>query len=297
MNAKREILVRIVAYRDPELIHTVASAWESADDASRVRFAIVQQHGPETESVLGPVRGDERVRIFGLPWSSARGLGWARRMTDRMRVDEAYSLQLDSHTRFAPGWDTALIEQWESRRDPRAVLSCYPGPFTIVDAESAGLHAVQPHLIVPAGSGPDGMPRQTAGPTVAGGTRGLLVAGGFQFSSGELCSQLEQVRDVMVGDEYVRALQLFTHGWTVTVPDTVPLYHLYARDKPAGGHGFIQDFESTPETSRVLARLLARSSRTANEIIAGEGAGASALGRARSRSDFARELAALPAAA
>ena len=293
MAGSREILLRVVAYRDPELIRTIASAWESADDAARVRFAIVHQFGPETEHLLDPLRGDRRVRTFQLPWSSARGLGWARRMTDRMRVAEAYTLQIDSHTRFAAGWDTALVEQWEARRDPYAVLSCYPGPFSIVDEDHVALQEARPHLIVPAGADPDGIPRQDGGPAVPGGTRALLVAGGFQFSSGEVCTRLEQVRDVMVGDEYVRALQLFTHGWNVYAPSSVPLFHLYAQDKPAGGHGFLGDFGAAPETARVLAKLLGRSRAAAAAIIAGDGGGA--LGSVRSRSEFERELAALAA--
>ena len=294
----RDILVRVVSYRDPELLHTIGSAWERAADPARVRFAVVNQVGPETQHQLDAVRGDGRVTSVALPWRSARGLGWARRMTDRMRRDERYTLQVDSHTRFADGWDEALVAQWEALRDPRAVLSCYPGAFAPVggdfgaDAGAVAQTTVSPHAIVPAGVDQHGLPRQDVGPSVPGLARTALVSGGFQFSAGALCSELEQVRDVMVADEYVRALQLFTHGWNVHAPESVPLFHLYARDKPAGGHGFMSDFSGDPGARGVLELLLARSIETARAIISGDGAGA--LGTERPRADFEAALSSLP---
>lgn len=285
------ILVRVVSYRDTELMRTIASAWESADDPSRVRFAVVNQVGPETAAQLDPLSGERRVHSLQVPWHNARGLGWARRMTDRMWRGEQYTLQIDSHTRFGAGWDTALVSEWESLQDPLAVLSCYPGAFSFADESSVLLHPVPPHLIHPTGASGAGMPRQDVGAMVPGGSRGVLVSGGFQFSAGELCQRLEQVSEVMVGDERVRALQLFTHGWNVYVPWTVPLFHLYERDKPAGGHSFVDDFRSGPETANTLDRLLRRSSRAVSEFLGGSAAG---LGDVRTVSDFERALAEQP---
>lgn len=171
--------------------------------------------------------GDPRVRSFQLPWRSARG----------------------------PGWDSALVDQWESLRDPLAVLSCCPGSFAPVRHPKGGsaveLRTVQPHLIVSVAASETGMPRQDFGPVAPGGSRGLLVSGGFQFSAGELSERLEQVSKVMVGDERVRALQLFTHRWNVRVPWTVTLFHLYERDNPAGGHSFTGDFRGHPVAARL----------------------------------------------
>lgn len=283
-----DILVRVVSYRDYELPRTIASAWEQADDPSRVRFAIVNQTGPETAHQLDPLRGDARVLIFQVPWQSARGLGWARRLTDRMRGEETYTLQVDSHMRFSAGWDSALIEQWQNLEDPHAVLSCYPAPYSIVDEQFVTLHPVPSHIIVPAGVDQYGLPRQDGGPAVAGGHHALLVSGGFQFAAGEVCSRVEQVRDVFIADEYVQALRLFTHGWNVYAPDSVPLYHLYQRDKAADVHGFVDDFHSTPETDQVYQKLLARSVAMAHALISGDGE--ALLGAKRTREEFAERL-------
>ncbi|KUF06359.1 hypothetical protein AUL38_02655 [Leucobacter sp. G161] len=146
----------------------------------------------------------------------------------------------------------------------------------------------QPHLIVSVAASATGMPRQDLGPVAPGGSRGLLVSGGFQFSAGELCERLEQVSKVMVGDERVRAPQLFTHRWNVRVPWTVTLFHLYERDNPAGGHSFTGDFRADPEAARTPDRLLARSDRAVREFLGGTAAG---LGEARTVAAFERERA------
>lgn len=275
-------------------MRTIASAWEQADEPARVSFAILQQFGEETAGQLAPLTGDPRVRSLSIEWTSGRGLGWARRLTDRMWNGEEFTLQIDSHTRFARGWDAALVEQWRAAEDPRAVLSCLPGPYQNTSPSLVTLRQATPHLLVPAGTDEHGLPRQDVGPSVSGGTPALLVAGGFQFSAGALCRELEQLRDVMIADEYVQALRLYTHGWNVYAPWTVPLFHLYERDKEAHSLSWDTAFSATPELARTRARLRARSIETARAVMTGSGAGA--LGNVRSRDDFTARLRALPRA-
>ncbi len=284
----RSILVRVASYRDPELARTVASAWETASHPDRIKFAIVQQKGPETAGQLSEITQDSRVSALQVDWALARGIGWARRLTDRMWQGEEFTLQVDAHTRFLPGWDTALISEWEAVSDPRAVLSCYPGRFVVNDEATASLFQTPPHLIVPAGVDALGVPRQTGGPACAGGTPGILVAGGFQFSAGAICAELEQLLDASVGDEFVRAMQLFTHGWNVYAPGTVPLFHLYQQDAPVRTHSFAEDFRSDPQLEPVLNRLRARGLATLKRTQTGDGA--AAVGNVRSREDFSSQL-------
>lgn len=283
------ILVRIVSYRDAELLRTIASAWQGAVNADRVHFAIVNQFGPETEDQLTVLQGDKRVVSFQTPWHSARGLGWARRLTDRMYGGQEFTLQADAHTRFTQGWDQALIEQWQRCDDRHAVLSCYPGAFINVDDKNAQYVPAVPHQIVLEGYDADGLPQLNSGLEVDGGTRAYLVSGGFQFSAGQVCAEVEQARDPMTSDEYVHSLRLFTHGWNVYAPETVPLMHLYRQDKDADAPDFLKDFESTPETRQTLARLQKRNVDTTLAICFGDGGGL--LGNARTRDEFDQALA------
>lgn len=283
-----EILVRIVSYRDPELTKTLAAALAAAAQPGRLRFAVVNQYGPETQQQIETLREMSGVRTFHQPWRNGRGLGWARRMTDRMWQTEKFSLQIDSHSRFSAGWDEALVAQWELLEDSKGVLSCYPGPYRLVDETTTMLREARPHIIVPAGTDRFGLPRQDSGQEVPPLTPTTLVAGGFQFARGQLCDELPQVPEVMVADEYVQALRLFTHGWNVYAPGVVPVFHQYRQDRAERVHDFVEDFAAAPETQRRYERLLARSLSVAREIISGTGVGY--VGAERSREEFGTRL-------
>lgn len=284
----RSILIRVASYRDPELSRTVASAWEMASHPERIKFAIVQQRGPETADQLSEITRDSRVAALQIDWTLARGIGWARRHTDRLWQGEDFTLQIDAHTRFEHGWDTALIGEWESLSDPNAVLSCYPGRFVVNDDSTASLYPASPHIIVPAGKDELGVPRQTGGPVCAGGTPSLLVAGGFQFSAGTICAELEQVLEASLGDEFIRAMQIYTHGWSVYVPGTNPLFHLYQQDDLTRKHSYSEDFRSDPKLDRVMNRVRTRGLDFLRRVQDGDGA--LAVGHVRSRESFYSQL-------
>lgn len=281
----RTILIKIVSYRDTELLKTVVSALFHASDAERIRFAIVTQVGPESRRALEPFDGDDRFRILEVPWQEARGIGWARNITDGMRGNEDFSLQIDAHSRFAPGWDESLLGQWDALGDPRGVLSCYPGEYQIVDERQVDLVEAAPHRLRVTRLDAAGIPLQDADGRVQGLSPTELVAGGFQFAPGALCTELPQLSAVLRGDEPVQALRLFTHGYNVYVPEDIPLFHLYAKDKdPATTHSFFDEFSGDPELNARLQRFVAASDSTVRALFLGDGGGH--LGAARGREEF-----------
>jgi hypothetical protein len=63
---------------------------------------------------------------------------------------EEYILQIDSHTRFRPGWDTTLVALEARCPSPRAVLTTYPLGYrleqqALVDAQGGLMaHVARP---------------------------------------------------------------------------------------------------------------------------------------------------------
>ncbi len=53
---------------------------------------------------------DARFKVVNVPWKEAKGVCWARNIVQNEYNGETYTLQLDSHHRFAPGWDTLSID-------------------------------------------------------------------------------------------------------------------------------------------------------------------------------------------
>ena len=68
-------------------------------------------------------------------YSEATGPCKGRRLAQALWAGEGFFLQLDSHMRFAPGWDASLrdwLQQAEAAScHGRAVLSTYPPPFEV----------------------------------------------------------------------------------------------------------------------------------------------------------------------
>lgn len=287
---QRTVLVKIASFRDPELIVTMAAALQQASHPENIRFAVVNQFDEVTERILDPVRADPRARILEIPWRESRGLGRARRASDEMYDGEDFTLQIDAHMRFVRGWDESLIRQWDSLGNERAVLSTYPGPYHVEASGKVVARPAVPHAIVLQGIDQHDLPAITGGPEVAPFSGALLVAGCFQFGAGSSTVEVPAQPEVLIGDETVHSLRLFTYGFDVVVPSEIPLFHRYAQDKNWKGeaHTPFADFHESAELWSVFAECLAESNLVAQSILGTEEH--AALGGVRSRKAFLQAL-------
>src|ERR1700690_729458 len=87
--------VSVAAYRDPELVPTIADCLARARHPGRLRFGISWQHGDEQR--LPDWIGGERFRVLDVDWRGSRGTCWARAEIMRLWDGEERYLQLDSH--------------------------------------------------------------------------------------------------------------------------------------------------------------------------------------------------------
>lgn len=131
------IFVSIASYRDPGLGRSVAAALAAAADPQRVVIgAYVQASLPRDERCVPDVAVAETAREVGAtlrlrvePAHEAAGPVVARARARSLLRDEPFVLQVDAHTRFAPGWDRLLLAQLRACSSPRAVLTAYPTDF------------------------------------------------------------------------------------------------------------------------------------------------------------------------
>lgn len=284
------ILIKIASYRDAELIVTMASALQAADHPNDVRFAVVNQFDGRTQAILDPVRGDSRARIREMPWQQSRGLGYARHLTDEMYDGEEFTLQVDAHMRFAPGWDTSLVRQFNHIGEENTVLSTYPGPYESLANGAVRATPAVPHRIMIQGKDRFSLPSITGGHRTEPYAPGLLVGGCFQFAAGRATAEVPALAPVLIGDESVHSVLLYTHGYDVVVPEEVPLYHRYAKSKDwqGGAHTPWFDFRDTPDMWAEFVAMAEISLRVAFEVL---GAGESVhLGVARPREKFLAQL-------
>jgi hypothetical protein len=124
------IFISIASYRDPELQWTIKSAIENANSPDNLYFGIVHQG---LDSEIFNYEEIKNISIIKMHPKEARGAGYARAKAMELYSGQEYFLQVDSHTRFVPGWDSISIDQLNRAKNvsgkSRVILSYFPAPF------------------------------------------------------------------------------------------------------------------------------------------------------------------------
>ena len=229
------IFVSVAAYRDPQLVPTVLDCLAAADRPDELRVVVNWQHLDGDEDVA-ELRADPRVTVLDVDARDSRGAGWARARIQRHYRDEDWYLQVDSHTRFAPGWDSRLVAMAAETGAAKPILTCYPPSFDpAAEFDGAG----EPTLIFITGWNGDGLPvleqvpipgwREAAGPLPA-----RFLAAGFLFAPGSFVREVPyDERIYFQGEEITLAVRAFTSGYDLFHPTEVLAWHYYVREGAA----------------------------------------------------------------
>ena len=127
MNSK--IFISIASYRDPELLPTIKDCIKRADNPENLVFSIAWQRSVDDEwENLDEFKDDSRFHIIDIDYKDSKGACWARNLAQKKYKDEQYAMQLDSHHRFARGWDTKcknMISQLQDLGHAKPLLRAY----------------------------------------------------------------------------------------------------------------------------------------------------------------------------
>lgn len=114
----QNIFVQIASYRDPQLLLTIKDMLNKAEYPENLRIGICWQHSTDDSwDTLEEFKNDTRFRILDINYAESKGVCWARSSVQQMYDDEKYTLQIDSHHRFAEKWDTTLIKMLKDLQD------------------------------------------------------------------------------------------------------------------------------------------------------------------------------------
>jgi hypothetical protein len=93
-----KIFVQIASYRDPQLIPTLKDMITNAKKPKNLVFSIARQFSEDDKfDNLDEFKNDSRFRILDIPYEDAKGVCWARNLTQQLYSGETYTLQIDSH--------------------------------------------------------------------------------------------------------------------------------------------------------------------------------------------------------
>lgn len=225
------IFVQIAAYRDPELLPTLRDCLARAARPERLTFGLAWQHD-DGES-LAEFADDPRLRVLDIDWRDSQGACWARHALQGLHAGEEYTLALDSHHRFEPGWDETLIAQLASCASAKPVLTAYVPAYD--PADETARHSTPCHLVAdPATidrvlltrSHPlDHYHRLTA-PLPA-----RFFSAHFAFSRGGFLADCRHDPELYFeGEEISLAVRAYTHGYDLFHPHRTTVYHHYGRE-------------------------------------------------------------------
>jgi Glycosyltransferase (GlcNAc) len=218
------IFVNIACYRDPECAPTIADLFQRSRYPDRINVGVVLQAMPEDGIVLS----HPRVRTCHVPADQSRGACWARSLGYQLWQGEEHVLQIDSHMRFAPGWDALLLEQLAACPSPKPLLTTYPPayepPNEFISHRPAFLAAkhfddrgifMQHGLVEPTPVAPK--------PTA-------FIAGGFLFGSSAWIREVPYDHNLYFhGEEATLAVRLWTSGWDFFGPTEAIIWHQYSK--------------------------------------------------------------------
>jgi glycosyltransferase involved in cell wall biosynthesis/peroxiredoxin/predicted 2-oxoglutarate/Fe(II)-dependent dioxygenase YbiX len=230
------IFVNIASYRDSECQWTVKDLFEKAAHPERIFVGICWQFDPvEDAHCFQVVTRPDQVRVMPVDWRDAEGVCWARYNTQLLWEDEEYTLMIDSHMRFVPGWDELMIAELADCDSKKPVLSCSPSPYVPPNQLSTvmkpTIRRVKP--FTPEGNmrcQGEQLQRAPEKPL-----RGAFLVANFVFSRSDIINEVPYDPYLYFDQEEISyAARLFTYGWDIFSTRQQFLYHFYNDKKIPG---------------------------------------------------------------
>jgi hypothetical protein len=232
-----KIFVQIASFCDPQLPFTLRSIIDEADSPNQLVIGIAHQYNPaDAFADLNEFENDSRFKILYIPYQEAKGVCWARHQVQQLYNDEEYTLQIDSHMRFAPHWDTELITMLkvlQGKGVKKPLLTSYVSSFN-PENDPAGRIQVPWQMafdrFTPEGCVfflPETIPnweKMTAPVT------SRFYSGHFAFTLGIFSKEVQHNPAYYFhGEEISIAARAFTHGYDMYHPHRVLVWHEYTR--------------------------------------------------------------------
>ena len=228
------IFVQVAAYRDPELVPTVIDLIEQAHQPENLHISIAWQHAPD--ETIEPLSKYDQIEVIDIPHTQAQGVCWARGLLQSRYKGETYTLSLDSHHRFVPGWDThckGMIQQLKTKGHSKPLLTAYL-PAYAPDNDPAGRVQVPWKMdfdrFIPEGAVffiPAAIPdfARLTDPIPA-----RFVSAHFIFTLGSFCTEVPyDPHYYFHGEEINLTVRAYTHGYDLFHPHQVIAWHEYSR--------------------------------------------------------------------
>lgn len=234
------IFVSIASYRDLELPKTVESLLSNADNPEEIFLGIINQDARNKHEDFSHIKN---ARVKNIHYKDARGAGYARKLAMELYNGEDYFFQIDSHMRFAKGWDTDLINMLKSVQEKedneRIILSQFPAPYIVMtNGKDHYLKGDKDFWDEPSWTSVV----NTWNGVWAGNREKIedksfpheshTILAGLVFAPGFIVNEIPyDERISFMGEELCFAIRAYTRGWKIYAPNKMTCWHFYKREE------------------------------------------------------------------
>lgn len=265
MTASETIFISLASYREPELQQTIESALAMADNPEALHFGVYSQVAEGEHPDLSHI---DNLKEEVVPYTEAKGPGYARAQVQKFYDGEDFFFQLDAHSLFTEGWDSRFKE-WLNKIQPyssRNIISAWAEPY-MYDSEGAvqlGKHLTTEEGVTGAHTTWVGRWYKSwiaareplEGRAYAWAPVGLA---GMWFCRGNFVEEVPyDPRIPWNGEEFLLSLRAYCAGWRIYGVDDVFIYHNYER------HGNARVWEDNPEWEELQSVALQVQDRILN---------------------------------
>ena len=225
------ICVSIASYRDPQLEATVRSCIDNATHKDDISFSIVSQADDDEH----PDLSFADCFYYKFHYSLSRGVCWARAIANHA-ISADFILQIDSHTRFNPGWDEYVTGAWGNATQfwgERIILTQYLDEFELDGSKTTykpNKHKLKTSPYWDDGRVGIGKDWDRVENTVSG-DEVFYMAGGCSFAPTSIWDEIPYDRDIYFsGEEMTMALRAYSRGIRLINFGYNFAYSLYTRE-------------------------------------------------------------------
>ena len=230
-----KIYVQVPAYRDQELGPTLLDLYAKATSPERLRVGVVWQRD-DTDRLSDAVYRLPQLELIEVPYTRSLGCNWARSLLQQRWSGEPYTLLLDSHHRFAQGWDERVIGMYEQLRNegvPKPLVTAYLPAYD--PAREPRARRKRPYKIYPYGREAGLLTKLTSYPIpfwkrLSYPVEADFISLHFLFAAGKFNEEVPLDPQVyFFGDEVVTGVRAYTSGYDLYHPQSVLGWHSYNR--------------------------------------------------------------------
>ncbi len=270
---RRTIFISIASYRDNLCPITIEEIYKHADHPERIFIGLYQQNSSmekDCVNTLPPsiLKYKDNIRVIRVKHTKALGPQSARYICASMYKGEDMFMQIDSHMRCIPHWDTIMLQQYEeccqvhpeARR--KVIISAYPLEFDVTKDHITNEYKSLTTAMCKATFNHDGMIQPISAKIAVNKkyAESPFIAAGYLFGPGKLVLDTPYDDDLPFlfhGEELLYSIRLWNNGYKIYNPPMSNFLHFYIRSELPKVWGDLPEFsilnkESTERVKRAL---------------------------------------------